>query len=528
MKIDYLVNFRLSALPEEKVDLLVLGSGVAGLSAALAAAARCRVAVICKGDPEEGNTADAQGGIAAALPADDSWRDHRDDTLAAGDGLCDRAAVEVLAREGAGAVQKLIGLGAEFDRRGGRIVFTREAAHRRARVVHARGDATGIEVEKSLLRAVADNSRIRLLPGTMTVDLLRRGDCCLGALVAERDGSLRALRAGAVVLATGGLGQIYRETTNSGVATGDGPAMAWRAGAALADLEFVQFHPTTLYLAGAPRFLISEAVRGEGGVIRDAAGRRFMPDYHKDAELAPRDIVSRALVDRIRRTNSSCAYLDVRSLTSRGFQRRFPKINALLRQYGLDAGRDLVPIRPAAHYAMGGVKTDLWGRTGLKGLFACGEAACTGVHGANRLASNSLLEGLVFGARAGRRAAAERRLSSRPALVSRRRLSPPGRFDIEDLCRSLRSLVWMKAGIERSGDRLKEARERIRFWQNYALRFETADRRGWEVQNMLILAGLICRSALARTESRGGHYRLDHPHRDDRRWLRQIVVKKTR
>ena len=526
MRLDYLINFKLSSLPEERVDLLVLGSGVAGLSAALAAARRCRVAVVCKGAPEEGNTFDAQGGIASALPPEDTWRAHRDDTIAAGDGLCDPAAVEILAREGPESIRRLIGMGAVFDHRGGRLHFTREAAHRRARIVHARGDATGQEVEKTLLRAAGDEPRIRIWEGAMAVDLLRSAGRCRGALVAGRDGSFRAVLAGATVLASGGLGNLYRETTNSRVATGDGMAMAWRSGATLMDMEFIQFHPTTLYLAGAPRFLISEAVRGEGGVIRDRFGRRFMPEYHPAAELAPRDVVSRALVRQIRETGSSCAYLDLRRFSRGGFRRRFPTIFSLLEQYGLDPGKDLIPIRPAAHYAMGGVKTDIWGRTDLDGLYACGETACAGVHGANRLASNSLLEGLVFGSRAGRRSAAERKPPSRLVLASRRRLVPPGALDIEDLRRSLRSLVWMNAGIERTGPQLKEALERIVFWQKYALRIGMVDPPGWELQNMLIVAELLVRAARCRTESRGGHFRSDYPRRDDPNWRKHIELKR--
>src|SRR5215210_4779074 len=356
-----------------ETDFIVVGSGIAGLRAAVElAGAGARVTVLTKDRREESNTEYAQGGVAVALSEEDEVSLHEEDTLAAGAGLCDERAVEALVGEGPRYIQELIEWGAEFDREGGRLLFTREAAHSRPRILHAQGDATGHEIARDpLVRAP------------------------------------RVLFARGVVLATGGAGALYLHTTNPAVATGDGMAMAYRAGAELSDMEFVQFHPTALNLEEAPRFLLSEALRGEGGVLRNSSGRRFMPRYHDAAELAPRDVVTRSIVAEMGRTATRTVFLDMTAFDAAHLRRRFPKIYRTCMQYGLDLAREPIPVGPAAHYVMGGVRTDLEGRTTLPGLYAAGEAAFTGVHGANRLASNSLLEGLVFGARAGAAAASD-------------------------------------------------------------------------------------------------------------------------
>src|SRR5919199_5403284 len=389
-----------------ETDFIVVGSGIAGLRAGVELArAGGRVTVLTKDRREESNTEYAQGGIAVALAEEDEPSLHEEDTLAAGAGLCDGRAVEVLVEEGRRYIEELIGWGAEFDREGGRLLFTREAAHSRPRILHARGDATGREIVRALLARAGRERNLSFLAHAETESLVVAGVRVAG--VRYLDPLVRAPRtllARGVVLASGGAGRLYLHTTNPAVATGDGMAMAFDAGAELADMEFVQFHPTALNVEGAPRFLLSEALRGEGGVLRNASGRRFMPRYHDAAELPPPDVVTRAIVAEMERTATRTVFLDMTAFDAAHLRRRFPKIYSTCLRYGLDLARDPVPVSPAAHYIMGGVRTDLEGRTSLPGLYAAGEVACTGVHGANRLASNSLLEGLVFGARAGRAA----------------------------------------------------------------------------------------------------------------------------
>ncbi|MBA3323666.1 MAG: L-aspartate oxidase [Pyrinomonadaceae bacterium] len=507
-----------------ETDFIVIGSGIAGLRAALElAAAGARVTVLTKERASESNTEYAQGGVAVALSEDDEVSLHEDDTLSAGAGLCDEEAVRVLVEDGRRYMQELIEWGAEFDREGGELLFTQEAAHSRRRILHAGGDATGHEIVRSLLARSGQQVRIQFVTHAATERLLVEDGHCRGVLYLDPlVRARRELRAWAVVLASGGTGQLYLHTTNPAVATGDGMAMAYGAGAELADMEFVQFHPTALNVADAPRFLLSEAMRGEGGVLRNEDGRRFMPRYHERAELAPRDIVSRSIVAEMERTATRTVYLDMTALAARYLRRRFPKIYDTCLRYGLDITREPVPVSPAAHYIMGGVRTDLDGRTTLPGLYAAGEVACTGVHGANRLASNSLLEGLVFGARAGRAIVADAARQPRatggttPAAVA----AVASVTDDEETTASgeivlavrkrVRRLMWERVGILRSRQSLERALREFDQIAGAKLRAPS--------RNFLTVATLIARAALWREESRGAHHRVDFPKTDDTNW----------
>ena len=515
----YLIPFRTQLLPAMFADTLVIGSGVAGLRAALAAAEHGEVIVVAKDELEKSNTAWAQGGIAAVLSNDDSAEQHIEDTLAAGAGLCASETVRTLVEEGPREVEQLIELGMRFDRdASGALALTREGGHARRRIVHTDGDATGRELSRALLAACRAHPRIRLFESCFALDFLTSGtaprgeDRVLGAMTHHPKHGLQIIWARATILASGGIGQLWRETTNSRIATGDGVAMAWRAGAAVADLEFIQFHPTALYVAGAGRSLISEAVRGEGAFLIDRAGRRFMRDRHPLAELAPRDIVSRGIVEHLAQTQDPNVFLDARAIGTAGFEKRFPGLFKLLAGYGIDPGASLIPVMPAAHYTIGGVWTDLDGRTNVPGLFSCGEAACNGLHGANRLASNSLLEGLVFGRRAGVAAATtDGAMRSDIRVVSDIRLSDKGELDLVDVRSSLRSAMWRNVGIIRTGNKLDDALDMIHFWCRYSLDKIFDDLGGWEIQNMLVCAALVTAAARAREESRGTHTRTDFP-----------------
>jgi L-aspartate oxidase len=491
-----------------ETDFIVLGSGVAGLRAAIAlSGAGGRVTVLTKDKASESNTEYAQGGVAVVLSDDDNAELHEGDTLVAGAGLCDEQAVETLVTEGTKYIKELIEWGTEFDREGGKLVFTREAAHSRRRILHAHGDSTGSEFVRSLMARAAVEANISLLPFAATVGLIMNDGRCVG--VEYLDPILRARRsiyARAVLLCTGGAGQLYLHTTNPAVATGDGMAMAYLAGADLADMEFIQFHPTALSLEGAPRFLLSEAMRGEGGVLRNREGERFMGRYDERLELAPRDIVSRSIVSEMRRTGSRNVFLDMTALDGEFLKTRFPKIAETCAAYGLDITADMLPVSPASHYCMGGVRTDLHGRSTLPGLYAAGEVSCTGVHGANRLASNSLLEGLVFGARAGKAAAEDSFGVEVPNLKS----TPDAAGSAESgvtvstaVKKRVKRVMWERVGIIR--DKASLERAIAEFEQIAAARLSTSSR------NFVTLALLVSRAALWRKESRGGHFRSDHP-----------------
>ena len=478
-------------------NFLVIGAGVAGLRAAIELAAAGPVLVVAKDSLRESSSEYAQGGIAVALGDDDEIELHEQDTLYAGDGLCDPAAVHTLVEEGPGAIEELIAWGAEFDREGGRLAFTREGAHSRNRILHAHGDSTGREIARTLYRKASSLPNITFRSFAEITDLLMVDGAVTGALLGGE-----AIHARAVLLATGGLGAVYRNTTNPDVATGDGVAVAFRAGAEISDIEFVQFHPTALRLDGAPSFLLSEALRGEGARLLNSEGERFMPRYHELEELAPRDVVSRAIVAEMRRTGAGNVWLNLTHRTPGFVRARFPRIYETCLHYGIDLEHQPAPVAPAAHYAMGGVRSDLDGRTSLPGLYAAGEVACTGVHGANRLASNSLLEGVVFGARAGRAIrAAEDRVIGAPERSSQTLPS----VSTEDP----RDVAWQYCGILRDAEGLTRA----------------IDLLSPNDTNVATVATLIARCALARRESRGGHYRTDFPAKDPS-FARHSVIRK--
>ncbi len=496
----------------EPPDFIVIGSGIAGLRAACELGAAGRVIVLTKDRLDESNTEYAQGGVAVALSDDDEIELHIEDTLRAGAGLCDEHAVRTLIEEGPRYITELIDWGAEFDREGGELAFTREAAHSRRRILHAHGDSTGREIVRALLARTRNQPEVKFLTHAATLSLIVEDGQCTGVRFIDPDESLlRELRGRAVVLATGGAGQIYSQTTNPEVATGDGIAMAFAAGADVCDLEFVQFHPTALAAPGAPRFLLTEALRGEGGRLRNDEGDLFMSRYDDQAELAPRDIVARSIVAEMSRTGRQWVNLDLTHLDADFLRQRFPKIHLTCLRYGLDITKDLLPVSPAAHYIMGGVRTDTFGRTTVPGLYAAGEVACTGVHGANRLASNSLLEGLVFGARAGAAAVEDRREvrvrqgENEPTDLTTAEwtLDAQIRYQVQDV-------MWQRVGLIRDGKDLEFAENELVRLAEKAPNLRT--------RNFVTLALLMTRAALWREESRGGHYRRDFPVPNDAKW----------
>ena len=516
----YLVDIDSISSSQLFTDCLVIGTGIAGLRAALAAAEHRNVIVVCKGEVKDSNTFKAQGGIASAIDEADSFESHIADTLKTGCGMCDEEIVGQVVRQGPELIEQLLRWDTEFDLVGDRIAATLEGGHSYPRVAHAHGDETGRIIAEALIRKVRQSSKIRVLENFFSVDLLT-GDQgkCMGIIGRSSRGESQIIWAARTILATGGAGRLYRETTNPEVATGDGIAMAYRAGAVLRDLEFVQFHPTTLYIAGATRALITETLRGEGAVLVNNEGRKFMKDYHEAAELAPRDVVSRAILSQMRKTESTNVYLDVRHFDKAYFAGRFPYINELLNSFDIDIGKDLIPVRPSAHYMIGGVKTDSSGKTNIENLYACGEVASTGLHGANRLGSNSLLEGLVFGKIAGQAVSQGTKSTAahlrHPMISYQIPHSDRTRLDTDDVRNSLRALMWRNVGITRSARPLAEAHEIIRFWQRYVMDKVFDSPEGWECQNMLTVALLIAQSAEKRHESRGVHFRRDFPETDD-------------
>jgi len=515
-------------------DFVVMGAGVAGLRAAVELADHGRVLVVTKESVAESNTHYAQGGIAAALSGDADVALHLEDTLGAGDGLVYRPAAAVLVVEGPLRVAELMEWGTRFDRENGKLLKTREGAHSLPRILHANGDATGAEISRSLVAFARAQKGVEFAEWTTVTGLLERDGVVVGVELLDHGGASRRVGGRAVLIAAGGAGQVYSDTTNPAIATGDGVVLAANAGAPLADMEFYQFHPTALSLEGAPRFLLSEALRGEGAFLRNDRGERFMEKYHPLLELAPRDVVARAIAREgmgDKPGENRPVFLDMRHLKGIDLHRRFPGISAFLANYGLDLERDPIPVRPAAHYMMGGIRTDLDGRTTLRGLYAAGEAACTGVHGANRLASNSLLEGLVFGARA-----AKAMLSDGLALFESSELENPvshaGEAEeaaVERVITRLRKAMWVHAGLLREESSLQEGLQTQKACahelKNLA-KGKKASRRLTEARALCTVAEAILHSAIARRESRGAHYRNDFPVHDDCRFLRHSVFRK--
>ena len=525
----YLVCFNPKRVPHLFTDVLIIGAGITGIRAALALDPKLSVVLATKDRLKESNSAYAQGGIAGVFDPVDDFANHVADTLTAGKGLCDQRIVETVIREAPARIGELMSMGAHFDQTDGEIALTQEGGHSHRRVVHALGDATGKEVMRALIERVLSVPHIDVWENTFTIDLLTHEGECRGALVWNASHGKTFVWAKQTILATGGAGRLYRETTNPEIATADGHAMAFRAGCELRDMEFMQFHPTVLYIAGSSRHLISEAARGEGGLLRDCTGHRFMPDYDPAAELAPRDIVSRSITRQMEKTRHHCVYLDLTHLPKALILERFPHIRQVCAQFGLDLLHDQIPVRPGAHYMIGGVTVDEEARTTLPRLWAAGEVTSSGLHGANRLASNSLLEGLVFGLRAGRNASAAAcgeadqftAMSLKTGAVAS--ISTEGRFSeadepletstlkLDDLLNSLNSEMWRKVGIERNAQDLESALHQIEFWDRYVGPHEFAITKGWELQNLLLVARLMIAAATARHESRGTHSRSDYP-----------------
>ncbi len=516
----------MKGLPAE-TDYVVIGAGVAGLRAAIELAAAGRVIVLAKKEVTNSNTQFAQGGIAAALSDEDEVTLHLQDTLNAGDGLCNPQAVKILVEEGPARIEELIAWGTQFDRKGTKLVFGHEDARSRNRILHAQGDSTEREILRALYAKVQTLKHISLVEFEFSTGLVTADDRVTGVSLINGKGLPQEIGCSAVLLATGGMGQLYRNTTNPEAATGDGVAMAFRAGAEVSDMEFIQFHPTALYLKKAPRFLLSEALRGEGAHLRNIEMDRFMGKYHPMGELAPRDVVTRAIVHEMEVSGAKdpFVYLDLTHMNAAKVQKRFQRIYATCMDLNIDITEDLIPVRPAAHYAMGGVRTDLDGKTNLAGLYAAGEAAATGVHGANRFASNSLLEGVVYGTRAGRRMREELKHSRPKPSAQPKAAYSNGPVDagveeliaqIQDLMRDSVGIVRTRAGMQKAIHRLEELGAELANPQT---------RRAHEAANLHLAGLLVARSALAREESRGAHYRTDYPDHDDKKFLKHSVVK---
>ncbi|NQU75083.1 MAG: L-aspartate oxidase [Planctomycetes bacterium] len=533
LKRRYLVSFEARRLPHIFTDVLVIGGGAAGLRAAIEAAKYGQALMIVKSAMTESNSSQAQGGIAAVLDERDSPALHVADTLAVGADLCDERVVEKVVGEAADHICELVEWGALFDSNGERFDLAREGGHSQRRIVHAHGDATGWEIIRALLEKARQTDRLKIFDHCFVLDLLTDpveggpGSACVGAICWHQRYGLQMIWARQTILASGGAGALWRETTNPPQATADGLAIAFRAGVTLADMEMMQFHPTALYIAGASRSLISEAVRGEGGKLVDKFGRRFMGDYHSDCELAPRDVVARAILSQMLKTAGTHVSLDVSQIGVEQFAKRFPRITEQCLKFGIEPGWDLIPVRPAAHYMIGGAHVDIEGRTGLERLYSCGESACTGLHGANRLGSNSLIEALVFGRQCGRGAGESLSLANdKLAAKDLSFVNEPSQrteMDVLDIRNSLRALMWRNVGPTRTSERLAETLEIIDFWCRYVLDKQFDQPCDWEVQNMLTAARLIAASALKRTESRGVHFREDFPDTDPA-WRRHLFV----
>ncbi len=523
----YLVPFRSQRASHYFTDILVIGGGLAGLRAANAAQPHQNVLVVSKDALRESNSNYAQGGIAGVLDPEDRFEDHVADTLQAGGNLCDPEIVEMVVREAPRRIEELVAWGTRFDQSDGNLALCREGGHSRDRIVHALGDSTGKEVMRAVIQRTHSMPQIEIWEQTFTIDLVTHDGHCHGAVVSRQGQPPSLVWAKQTILATGGAGQVYRESTNPLVATGDGYAAAYRAGVELRDMEFCQFHPTVLYIAGASRSRITEAVRGEGAFLLDHDGRRFMPDYDPRGELAPRDVVSQAIVRRMAKTSQSSVYLSLAHLPADLVRSRFPGIATACAKFGIDITTDPIPVRPGAHYMVGGVTVDRQGQTSLPGLWAAGEVTSSGLHGANRLASNSLLEGLVYGAHVGEaasRAAAEMSDSMRALPLENTTQDQSIDFDVADMRASLKSLMGRLVGVERDDAGLREAAAAVDSFCSYVMKRQFKEVAGWELQNLLCTAQMMTRAALARKESRGVHYRCDFPEPDDDNWRRHLTI----
>ncbi|MDC0278803.1 L-aspartate oxidase [bacterium] len=523
----YLMPFESRRALHRFTDILIVGGGLAGLRAANAVSSNQTVLIVTKDRLAESNSTYAQGGIAGVLDPEDCFESHVDDTLGAGGNLCDPEIVNMVIREGPRRIEELVSWGTQFDQSEGSLSLGREGGHSRERIVHARGDATGQEVMRAIISRTREQPNIDIWENAFTVDLLSHEGRCRGALIVQKGRRPVIVWAKETILCTGGTGQVFRESTNPLVATGDGQALAYRAGVQLRDMEFMQFHPTVLYIAGSSRSLITEALRGEGAHLVDCQGDRFMPAYDERGELAPRDVVSQSIIRQMEQTKHSNVYLDLTHLDSGHVHQRFPGIAKACAKFGLDLANDRIPVRPGAHYMIGGVAVDRQGRTSLPGLWAAGEVTSSGLHGANRLASNSLLEGLVYGTHAGEsasRAAAEESHKMVALPLQHPVQQPNESFDVADVRVSLKSLMGRLAGVERRAEGLQEALDSIRSFAAYVMPYQFDSIQGWELQNMLLLASCMVDTALARTESRGVHYRSDYPNSNDQLWRRHLTI----
>lgn len=522
----YLVDFDPKNLPHYFTDVLIIGGGLAGLRAANSLSDDVRAIVVTKDIIQESNSNYAQGGIASVWDPEDCFEEHVRDTLQAGGNLCHADVVDMVVREAPQRVAELIEWGTRFDSRAGQLLLGREGGHSHQRIIHALGDATGKEIMRAVIEHTRAQENIQIWEQAFTIDLLTKGGRCYGAIISREEQPPILVWSKQTILCTGGCGQVYRETTNPRVATGDGHALAFRAGAKLRDMEFMQFHPTVLYIAGSSRTLVTEAIRGAGAHLVDSTNYRFMQDYDERLELAPRDVVSQSIVRQMEKTRHPCVYLSLRHLNEKTVHEEFPGFAAACKKFSLDASKDPIPVRPGAHYMIGGVEVDHDGRTSVEGLWAAGEVTSSGLHGANRLASNSLLEGLVYGVRAGVRASQEAcrqpdEFRAQP-ISSRRvpRISEP--LDIADIRNSLQSLMWRMVGVQRTADRLDEALGMIEAYAKYVLPHAFQSEAGWELQNLLTVSHLMAEAALARTESRGVHLRSDFPTTDDENWRQHL------
>jgi L-aspartate oxidase len=528
----YLVPIEPKRMGHYFTDVLIIGGGLAGMRAAQEIDPSLRTMILTKDKVEESNSAYAQGGIASVWDPEDRFDNHIQDTLVAGCDLCDPSTVEMVVREAPDRVAELIGWGTRFDQIDGALILGREGGHSHQRIIHALGDATGKEIMRAMIKHTRSLSNVEICEEAYTIDLLSHEGQCCGAVVSIQQRPAVLIWAKQTILCTGGCGQVFRESTNPRVATGDGHAIAFRAGAMMRDMEFMQFHPTVLYIAGSSRTLITEAVRGEGAYLVDSHGYRFMKDYDTRLELAPRDVVSKSIVAQMDKTQSACVYLTLAHLDPEHVRQRFPGIAKVCQSFGLDITKDPIPVRPGAHYMIGGALVDQHARTSLPGLWAAGEVTSSGLHGANRLASNSLLEGLVYGAVAGRGASQAALkdstvgLSVLPIHYEAER-SDTQEIDLADIRNSVRSLMWRQVGVHRKKERLEEALEQLIRYSSYVLAHRPSGIEGWELQNMLTVGLMMTHAALARNESRGVHLRLDYPKLDNEHWRKHLAMQNT-